>query len=66
MEINAATHEAIGRIDANVQTLVADAAVTRRRLSTVEKRQWIGIGGMVAAGALLLPKYHELLSIFAI
>lgn len=48
-------HQTVGRIEAKVDVLLID----RRRLDAVEKRQWISIGGLGVALALLMPKIRE-------
>lgn len=60
MEMSAETHTTIGRIDANVSILLSMAGAHDHRISVIEKRQWISIGGLAIGAALLLPRLKEL------
>lgn len=59
MEVTSELHQAVGRIEGKVDILLSISGTHDHRLSVVEKRQWIGIGGLAIGGALLMPRLKE-------
>lgn len=53
----------LGRIDANVQTLLARDVLHEERLTALEKTKWIGHGALLIAVAAFATKIKTILGL---